>query len=131
MDTQTALRVLRSTIFKPGWQIHAVDLYAGHVYVQFLIDTVDTSKPSSDGAFRHRVEILPPGRVINVRNLRSVEELMFEVLKLAGMLDEHEDREFLQVRGSDGAYYAPLHPHTDQGRHDWVALGGDPRSQGA
>lgn len=119
MNTQEAVEALRGMVFKPGWRITADHFGAGRVYVTMYIDTVDTSYPDEDGVCRKAVTLYRE-RLVEVRQSTTLEDLCFEVLKLAAETDVHENREFLKVKDASGKWVAPMHPHTTAGEVAWM-----------
>jgi hypothetical protein len=117
MNTQEAVEAVNGMVFKPGWRVTAAD-FLGMVEVTMYIDTVDTSYPDADGTCRKQVTLYRE-KMINPGGL-DLEGLCYQVLKLAMETDVHEDREFLKVRGEDGRWYSPLHPHTRAGEEAWA-----------
>ena len=118
MRGSEAVRQIRNTAFKPGWEYQAVPFHDDLVMVDLFIDTVDTSYPDADGICRRKTRIVGGTKVLDVSGLTET-GLCFELLKLALDADEHEDREFLKVRQPDGSWYSPLHPHTPEGNRAW------------
>ena len=119
MQTAEAVRQLNEMVFKPGWRVHADYDLTDLVLVELLIDTVDTSYPDPDGVCRKQVTLYR-STYIRPSQIASIQELCYEVLRLAADTDIHEDREFLKVRDpATGRWVAPLHPHTPEGNRAW------------
>lgn len=119
MNTEQAINAVNGMVFKPGWRLLAEHFGHGRIYVTLYIETVDTSYPSEDGTCRKSVTLYRD-RMVEVRESTTLEDLCFEVLKLAAEVDVHENREFLKVRGADGQWTSPMHPHTTAGEVAWM-----------
>ena len=118
MHTEDAVTLLNHTIYRPGWEITAREYDGSRIEVTFRLDTVDTSQPSRSGQYLTR-KVVESDVYINVAQLNA-DTLLYEILRQAHKIDEHEDREFLRVRQGDGTFKAPVHPHTAEGDGRWV-----------
>jgi hypothetical protein len=118
MRADEAVKIVRDSVFKPGWRMEAQVYYEDFIYFTFYIDTVDTSYPSPDGTCRKQVTLVRD-ELWDVGPLRTVEDVFAKVLKLAAEIDVHENREFLKHREPGDAWHAPLHPHTREGEYEW------------
>jgi hypothetical protein len=118
MRSHEAVRMVRNSVFKPGWRMEAEVYGADLILFTFYIDTVDTSYPGPDGVCRREITLIRD-ELMDVSRMRSVEDLFARIMRLAAETDVHEDREFLKFRQSDGSWVAPLHPHTPEGERAW------------
>jgi hypothetical protein len=118
MTPEHAVTVLANTIFRPGWTLSAETAGRHHVSVVATVRTQNTSYADRYGQFTMPITIEPPAVRIDVSALDETGLLHAVYSQLIHMIEEHESREFLQVRTARG-WYAPLHPHTDEGERAW------------
>ncbi len=120
MNVQDAVKLINSTTFRPGWMITASRSYTyGKIFVEFEIDTVDTSHVDDDGRYTRKMTQRGDAE-FTVTHLDEL-SLLRRILDWAHMnYDEHEDREFLRVRQDDGSWLAPFHPHRSDGILAWA-----------
>jgi hypothetical protein len=121
MRKQDVVRTVNSMIFRPGWQLSAEPMGFDDVWVRFVVQTVDTSYPSTGGTY-NVPKTLDTGFRLDVTEVNSVEQLTYKILQMAHEFDVHEDRELLRVLDGDGRYSAPLHPHRAEGNEAWDLL---------
>ncbi len=119
MRASEAVEIVRNSVFKPGWRMHAANYSQDLILFTFYIDTVDTSYPDADGVCRKHITLVRDD-LFNVSAMRTAGDLFARILKLSAETDVHEDREFLKHRQPDGSWHAPLHPHTREGQHSWA-----------
>ena len=132
MNVDQAIRQVNSMIFRPGWSFRATSSkgwgYFGNtgteIYVQPTIETVDTRFVSRDGKYTTPMTLKGGGgAMIDVADLDEAGLCYAILAKVVRPLDEHEDREFLQVRTVEGEWVSPLHYHTDEGQVAWQRCG--------
>lgn len=125
MDVNTACDLINVRMaFWQNWRLMARPSYArkDHIYVEGMIDTVDTSYPDRDGVCRStKITIGTPVLDLDVTDL-DVPGVCHAILKWAGEIGDHENREALKVLQPDGSWRAPLHPHTYDGEMTWRQL---------
>ena len=122
MDNDTAIRLVNSFRFRPGWRFTAERSSWPHlIYVDAVVDTYDTSYRTEDGTLYKR-ETLAPGMLIDPGGLDEAGLAHAILTRLVWNMDKHEDREFLTRRHADGRWIAPLHPHTADGQDAWRKL---------
>jgi hypothetical protein len=120
MKAQEAVAQVNATKFKPGWRPVARERGGYTVEIGFDIETVNTSDRDASGEFNRPYRISPT-RTVSVEHFTET-MLDYVLLKLAGELDEHENREFLARRSASGKWEATLHPHTYDGELSWLIL---------
>jgi hypothetical protein len=122
MDTQEAIDQVNAAIFAPGWRISAQpasSLWPTEIVVIVFLDVFDTSYPSPDGEYRVPKTLGGMPHIIDVQHLNE-ETLACKLYDIIRDIRDHEDRETLRFRQSDGSFKAPLHPHTPRCDQTWV-----------
>jgi hypothetical protein len=117
MRPMEAVQLAGNLTFRPGWTIQASVLDDRRVYVDFTVNTVDTSYPSENGTYGKTITLMPDFTV-DVSGM-DADQFLYEVLRKAIEADTHEAREFLRVKQADGSWKAPFHPHNDDGNVKW------------
>lgn len=121
MTPEQAITQIEHMGFRPGWTLHATQNILcdpDQVYVWADLRTVDTSYRGADRGEFTRTIRLQPDCLISVRDLDEAGLCYAILTQLVRPTDDHEDREFLQVRRGD-RWYSPLHPHTAEGERAW------------
>ena len=123
MTPEQAIAAVRTMTFRPGWKLDAEKYDSTRVDIFAEVDTFDTSYADAGGSFYRRIH-LQPSETIDVSDLNLAGLCHAIMTKLVEPFDQHENREFLQVRTADG-WYAPLHPHTPEGQRAWYRGAGE------
>jgi hypothetical protein len=121
MRAGEAVKIVNSTIFRPGWRwaARASRSMGDVIIVDFELDTVDTSHPSRGGGYTVP-RLLAWDKVIDVSGVSGSDELLGMILQEVHETQEHEDREFLRSWDeSTQSWVAPFHPHREEGKAIW------------
>lgn len=121
MTPEQAISQIKDMVFRPGWRFDAEVNWVcgpGQVYVQAEVRSYDTRYRAADGTLTTPYT-LHPEALIGVIELDRDGLFRAIITQLVRPFDDHEDREFLATRQSGGQWYAPLHPHTDEGIAAW------------
>lgn len=117
MEVSTALELIDTLIYKPGWTFSATDhtnRYEGSIILRIDYPARNTDR---DQAPDYPVEINTYAQEpILVADCRDVVDLCRQVLRVIDAIDEHEARESLRVAPSN---WAPFHPHKVDGMKRW------------
>jgi len=116
MQVQSALDYINgeSFVYKPGWTFVAQDYtyrMGDAILLTITFDALSSDREDARNGYNVVLEPLVTSFVIIVRECKSDDDLLFQVLTKIIDLETHEAREFLRKRPS---YSAPFHPH----RHD-------------
>jgi len=119
MEVQTAIRLIELVVYKPDWTIDVEDgtnRYEGGVKVRITAPSRRTEREEAANGFP--TEIMPYADfMLQVGSVQTPAELMTLLFTEAIMRFElHEAREFFRVLPS---YWAPLHPHREDGMKRW------------
>lgn len=119
MEVTEACHRISTMMFKPGWQLSArPSNRPGHVMVEYVFPTMDSSYPSADRQYRRSV-VLAPEMELDVSELDDEPSLFHAVIRGALAIEEHEMCEFARAHPTSAA---PLHPHTPEGQRNWARL---------
>lgn len=123
MEIQTALNLVNGDpvsgtpsafVYKPGYEFHA-DSYEyrmqGAILLTISMVTQSTDREDARNGYEKMLEPLHTTFPIIVKDCKTEDDFMYEVLKVVIELETHEAREFLRKRGT---FSSPFHPH----RHD-------------
>jgi hypothetical protein len=123
MEIQTAMNLVNGDpvsgdgpafVYKPGYTFHADDYtyrMQGAILLTISMVTQSTDREDARRGFNKMLEPLHTTFPIIVKDCKSDDDFLYEVLKVVIELETHEAREFLRKTGT---YSAPFHPH----RHD-------------
>lgn len=126
MEVKSALALINSLIYKPGWSIVAEDhtnRFEGTV--KLIISYPARQSEREDAAKGYPVEINPSATFpITVTDCEDDTELYRKIIGAIAQLEIHEAREFLRVHPTN---WAPFHPHRVDGMKRWGSVEEDLR----
>ncbi len=116
MQVQSALDYVNgeSFVYKPGYVFLAQSYeyrLQGAILLTITFDALSTDRSDAKNGYNVMLEPLVTTFVIMVKDCKSDDDLLFQILRCLIDLETHEAREFLRKRPT---YSAPFHPH----RHD-------------
>jgi hypothetical protein len=128
MRVDTALTLINEGLtYHPGWVVCAEDWthrFEDTVRVTVYLTEARLSERENFPDFTGQVD--PPGArarfLLTVGDVADAAELVFRLVRIFERNMSHEIREFTRVRDTG---WAPLHPHTIDGRARWSDLSGD------
>lgn len=103
-----------SFVYKPGWTFFAQDYtyrMGDAILLTITFDALSTDRDDAREGYQRVLEPLVTTFPIIVKECKSDDDLLYQVLVKIIELETHEAREFLRKRPT---YSAPFHPH----RHD-------------
>jgi hypothetical protein len=113
MDAKTAIETINDDIvYKPGWMITAEPYTQAtpRIVVHFEFNTWNSNREYfQEGTTRLREARIRVAHTLAVSDLKTTEDLMFELLMLILDTETHEAREFLRLKSAE--FNAPFHPH--------------------
>lgn len=112
-DPEQALELIRSVVYKPGWNIVNLALSGTVISGEIVFIVQDSDKEIAPLYQR----VISNARTfdIDTRRVGNEVQLLRALLLEFGWLEDHERDEFFKVRLPDGTYYAPFHPHRADG----------------
>lgn len=124
MDTQQAVTMINTILYKPGWRFEASDhtnRFEGTVNVTITYPAFDSGSASIPEAWRegYSTRIAPDGArasfsiVVGDTDRVGVQRRLLNVIM---DIEEHEAREFLRDPSSGEALF---HPHRIEGMNRW------------
>lgn len=118
MRVESALDLINSLVYKPGWRISATDhtnRFEGAIKVKIEYPAYDSKRADmKDGGELKEITTYASFAII-VEECDDV-SLYFRVLLAIILIDVHEAREFLRVQPT---YWAPFFPHRIDGMKRW------------
>gem|GEM_PF-2674752 len=122
MENASAIELVQSVIYKPGWSFVARDnanRFEGAIVVRVYYPARNSNRNQAWDAYPE--EIAARAEFPIVVNDFSDEDLYAALLHAIATIEEHESREFLRVRPTG---WAPFHPHRADGMRRWAARNG-------
>lgn len=129
MEINSAVELINSLVYKPGWRITATDhsnRFEGTVTVRFDYPARNSNRSEATGenADNPYPNEIPGGTYATFPLI--VEDcddacLYERILEMIVCIEEHEAREFLRVQPTG---WAPFHPHRVDGMRRWAAYKG-------
>jgi hypothetical protein len=120
MEIQTALNIVNGDpvsgdgpgfVYKPEYDFFAFDYsyrLQGAIGLTISMNAPSTDREDARRGFKKILEPLHTTFVIVVKNCKSDDDFLYEIMKVIIELETHEAREFLRKTGT---YSAPFHPH--------------------
>lgn len=100
-----------SFVYKPGYVFFAQSYeyrLQGTILLTISFDALSTDRVDAKEGYKKILEPLHTTFVIQVKECRSDDDLLYQILTKIIELETHEAREFLRKRPT---YSAPFHPH--------------------
>ena len=120
MKVETAIALIGTLVYKPGWTIEAVDHRHRHEDCIKIQVTYPAKRSERELASRGYPDDIDDGArasfVVLVGDIQEDCELYRRLLDCILSIEEHEAREFLRIKPS---YWAPFHPHLIDGMKRW------------
>jgi hypothetical protein len=148
MNTDTAIALISQLVYKPGWEFIAEDntsRFEGSVRLTVwypchnsdrkyapagypATEPQDTVSGKGEPVAAGTPTIRPEGKAkaafaLMLSDVDDVTELYHLIACTIMQIEEHEMREFLRTAPT---YWAPFHPHHDDGIRRWAAVTGQP-----
>jgi len=119
MNCESAIRLTGNLVFRPGWKIEAkchCHRFEECVCVTFTYPAFETAREQAEQGYP--LENEPHASYpVQVRDLDDA-GLYRKILECIADIDSHEAREALRVKPT---YWAPFHPHQQDGMQRWGA----------
>jgi hypothetical protein len=121
MRVDTAISLIDTMVYKPGWTFEATENNRFESAVTVLVN-YPANNSDRDNAMRGYIDaVMPTARasfplLVDPCDDVDLYQMMIEIIM---HIELHEAREFLRVRPS---YWAPFHPHRLDGMKRWSAV---------
>lgn len=125
MEIRSALDLINSLAYKPGWLFAAEDhsnRFEGTVKVTIHYPAQNSNRDKAEEGYPESIMTYACFPLV-VAECAAVEDLVFQILTAIGRIEMHEAREFLRV---EPTLWAPFHPHRVDGMKRWAARTGEP-----
>lgn len=117
MLVESAIDLIRNVVYKQDWKFEVEDSikrYENSVKLTIHYPAQETNREDAKNGYGrvnypHASFILMVGQIDNIDLYRKVAECILEI-------EQHEMREFLRVKPT---YWAPFHPHNEDGMRRW------------
>lgn len=124
MDITSAIDLISSLCYKPGWTFQAEDhtnRFEGSVKVTIHYPAQNSNRDQAAAGYPEEITTYATFALV-VADC-DLESLVFQVLQAIVKIETHEAREFLRVSPT---MWAPFHPHRVDGMKRWSARTGEP-----
>lgn len=123
MKISSAIELINSLIFLPGWKFTAEDhsnRFEGSVRVRIDYPARNSNRDQAVSGYPEEIQTYAsfPLIVENCDDVAVYRKIVEELVKI----ETHEIREFLRVSST---MWAPFHPHRIDGMHRWGDVDGD------
>lgn len=128
MRTETAIRLIQTIVYKPDWHFECEILekrFEGGIRLTIHYPAINTDRENAELGYPELVfgRTGEPGTaasfLIMVANCKGETELFRKIVECVLKIEEHECREAFRLVPT---YWAPFHPHHEDG----MALWGNP-----
>ena len=123
MESASAIELIHSVIYKPGWSFAARDhahRFEGAIVVRVNYPARNSNRDQADEGYPQKITARAEFPIV-VKD-QSDEDLYAALLQVISVIEAHESREFLRVRPTG---WAPFHPHRVDGMRRWAARNGE------
>lgn len=124
MEINSAIELVHSMEYKPGWTFTATDhtaRFEGTVKVRVEYPALNSNRDQAADGYPEAIATYAEFPLV-VADCND-ESLYFKILESIIKIEAHEAREFLRVKPT---HWAPFHPHRIDGMRRWTEKTGDP-----
>lgn len=123
MRVDSAIHLIESVMYKPGWQFSAEDhtnRYEGAIKLRVDYEAQNSDRPDAFDGYPTHIQTYASFPII-VGDCDDT-TLWRRMLTAVAAIDSHEAREFFRVRPTG---WAPFHPHNIDGMKRWGDMAND------
>lgn len=125
MQTQTAIRLIDEMVYKPGWRFECTegtDRFEGAVRMAVHYPALELGRSEAEHGYGLERADTIANFMLMVAACDNEVALYRIVAEKIMLIEEHEMREALRVRPT---FWAPFHPHRQDGMERWGNPMGD------
>lgn len=118
MEVTTAVELVNSLVYKPGWTIAATDhtnRFEGAIVLRIDYPADNTNRDQAPDGYAERINTYAQEPII-VIDCPDETALFKRVIEKIIAIETHEAREYFRVKPT---FWAPFHPHRTEGMARW------------
>lgn len=124
MEIASALDLVHTVVYKPGWEFIATDhtsRFEGTITVKVVYPARNSNRDQADAGYPEEITTYATFPLV-VADCDD-ESLYLQILQAIVKIETHEAREFLRIKPTN---WAPFHPHRVDGMRRWHKMMSQP-----